>query len=51
MTVKELQELLQTMNPNAQVYTISISDDVAVKVLNILPNVLEGTDETVVLVY
>ena len=47
MTVKELIELLQKENPDALVYTMDNSDDVALTVTGVSRNILEGKDETV----
>lgn len=51
MTVKELIERLSLENPNANVYTLDRDDDVALIVTDIRKNVLQGSDETIVLVY
>ena len=47
MTVKELIEKLQQENPDALVYTMDNSDDIALIVTEISRNILEGKDETV----
>lgn len=47
MTVKELIEKLQQENPDALVYTMDNSDDVALIVTKVSRNILEGKDETV----
>lgn len=51
MTVKELMERLSHEDQDALVYTTSHDDDIALIVIDVKANVLEGTDETVVLVY
>lgn len=47
MTVKELIDKLQHENPDALVYTMDNSDDVALIVTEVSRNILEGKDETV----
>lgn len=47
MTVKELIEKLQQENPDALVYTIDNSDDIALIATEVSRNILEGKDETV----
>lgn len=47
MTVKELIEKLSQENPDAIVYTMNNSDDVALIVTKVSRNILEGKDETV----
>ncbi len=49
MTVKELIELLQKENPNALVYTMDNTDDLAFAVTEISRNILVGKDDTVVI--
>lgn len=49
MTVKELIEKLQQENPDALVYTMDNSDDVALIVTKVSRNILDGKDETVTL--
>ena len=49
MTVKELIELLQKEDPNALVYTMDNTDDLAFAVTEISRNVLVGKDDTVVI--
>ena len=47
MTVKELIEKLQQENPDALVYTMDNSDDIALIVTGVSRNILEGKAETV----
>lgn len=47
MTVKELIDMLQKENPDALVYTMDNSDDVALIVTDVSRNILDGKDETV----
>lgn len=47
MTVKELIEKLQQENPDALVYAMDNSDDIALIVTEVDRNILEGKDETV----
>ena len=47
MTVQELIEALSKENPNAVVYTMDSTDDIAFIVTEIRRNVLEGSEETV----
>lgn len=49
MTVKELIEKLQKENPDALVYTMDASDDIALIVTEVSRNILVGKDETVTL--
>ena len=49
MTVKELIEKLQQENPDAIVYTMDTTDDIALIITEISRNILEGKDETVTL--
>ena len=49
MTVKELIEKLQKENPDALVYTMDTSDDIALIVTEVSRNILVGKDETVTL--
>jgi len=49
MTVKELIEKLQRENPDALVYTMDRTDDIALIVTDVSRNILEGKDETVVI--
>ena len=49
MTVKKLIEFLSDKNPDALVYTIA-HDDIALIVTDVKENILDGKDETVVLV-
>ena len=49
MTVQELIELLSKENPNAIVYTTDSADDIALMVTEIHRNVLEGSEETILL--
>lgn len=49
MTVKELIELLQKENPDALVYTMDNSDDIALIVTSVSRNILVGKTETVVI--
>ena len=49
MTVKELIELLQKENPDALVYTMDNSDDIALIVTYVSRNILVGKEETVVI--
>ena len=49
MTIKELIEKLQQENPDALVYTMNNTEDIAFAVTDIDRNVLEGTDETVLI--
>ena len=49
MTVKELIEKLQQETPDALVYTMDNSDDVALIVTKVSRNILDGKDETVTL--
>lgn len=49
MTVKELIDRLQTENPDALVYTMDNSDDIALIVTDVSSNILVGKDETVVI--
>lgn len=49
MTVKELIELLQKEDPNALVYTMDNTDDLAFAVTEISRNVLVGKDDTVLI--
>lgn len=51
MTVKELVERLSTEDQDALVYTLAHDDDIALIVTEVKENVLEGKDETVILVY
>ena len=47
MTVRELIELLRQENPDALVYTMDNTDDIALIVTRVSRNILEGKDETV----
>ena len=47
MIVKELIEKLQQENPDALVYTVDNSDDIALIVTEVSRNILEGKEETV----
>jgi carbamoylphosphate synthase large subunit len=49
MTVKELIELLQKENPDALVYTMDNTDDIALAVTMVSKNILVGKDDTVVI--
>lgn len=49
MTVKELIEKLKQENPDALVYTMDNGDDLALIVTQVSRNILEGTEETVVI--
>ena len=49
MTVKELIDRLKNENPDALVYTMDNSDDVALIVTEVSRNILVGKDETVVI--
>ena len=49
MTVKELIDKLQHENPDALVYTMDNSDDIALIVTEVSRNILDGKDETVTL--
>lgn len=49
MTVKELIEKLQAENPDAIVYTMDNTDDIALIVTRVSRNILEGKTETVVI--
>lgn len=49
MTVKELIEKLSEENPDALVYTMDNSDDIALIVTDVSRNILVGRDETVVI--
>ena len=49
MTVKELIDRLQKENPDALVYTMDYSDDIALIVTDVSRNVLVGKDETVLI--
>lgn len=49
MTVKELIEILQQENPDAIVYTMDNTDDIALMVTRVARNVLVGKEETVFL--
>ena len=49
MTVKELIGLLQNENPDALVYTMDNTDDIALVVTEVSKNILSGNDETVVI--
>lgn len=49
MTVKELIDKLQHENPDALVYTMDNSDDIALIVTEVSRNILVGKDETVTL--
>lgn len=51
MTAKELVERLSTEDQDALVYTMAHDDDIALIVTEVKENVLEGKDETVILVY
>lgn len=47
MTVQELIDKLSKENPNAIVYTMDSTDDIAVMVTQIHRNILEGSEETI----
>lgn len=49
MTVRELIEKLSEENPDALVYTMDNTDDVALIVTGVSRNILEGKEETVVI--
>lgn len=49
MTVKELIDRLKNENPDALVYTMDNSDDIALLVTDVSRNILTGKDETVVI--
>jgi len=49
MTVKELIEKLSQENPDAIVYTMDNSDDIAFIVTDVSRNILVGKEETVVI--
>lgn len=49
MTVGELIELLKEENPDALVYTMDNSDDIALLATTVIRNILAGKDETVVI--
>jgi hypothetical protein len=49
MTVKELIDRLKNENPDALVYTMDNSGDVALIVTDVSRNVLVGKDETVLI--
>lgn len=49
MTVKELIEKLEQLNPDATVYTMAHDDDIALIVTDVSANVLVGKEETVLI--
>ena len=49
MTVKELIKKLQQENPDALVYTMNNTEDIAFAVTDVDRNVLAGKDETVLI--
>lgn len=49
MTVKELIEKLSQENPDAIVYTMDNSDDIALIATGVSRNILAGKEETVVI--
>jgi hypothetical protein len=49
MTVKELIERLSKENPDAIVYTMNNSDDIALIATDVSINILVGKEETVVI--
>lgn len=51
MTVKELIEKLEQLNPDATVYTMAHDDDIALIVTDVSANVLVGKEETAVLIF
>ena len=51
MIVKELIEKLSAENQDALVYTMAHDDDIALIVTDVKPDILAGTDKTVVLVF
>lgn len=51
MTVKELIEKLQQHNQDATVYTMSHDDDIALIVIDVREDILEGSEETITLIY
>lgn len=51
MTVKELIEKLEQLNPDALVYTMAHDDDIALIVTDVKENILIGKQKTEVLIY
>lgn len=51
MTVKELIEKLEQLNPDATVYTMAHDDDIALIVTDVKQDILAGSDKTIVLLY
>ena len=51
MTVKELIANLENESLDALVYTMAHDDEVALIVTDVRKNILNGNDETVVLIY
>ena len=51
MTVKELIEKLEQLNPDTLVYTIAHDDDIALIVTDVKENILIGKENTVALIY
>ena len=49
MTVKELIEKLEQLNPDATVYTMAHDDDIALIVTDVSANVFVGEEETVLI--
>lgn len=49
MTVKELIDRLKNESPDALVYTMDNSDNIALIVTDVSRNILVGKDETVVI--
>ena len=49
MTVKELIEKLEQLNPDATVYTMAHDDDIALIVTDVSANVLVGKEKTVLI--
>lgn len=49
MTIRELIEKLSKENPDAIVYTMDNSDDIALIVTDVSRNILVGKEETVVI--
>lgn len=49
MTVKELIEKLEQLNPDATVYTMAHDDDIALIVTDVSSNALIGKEETVLI--
>lgn len=49
MTVQELIDALKKENPNALVYTMDEDSDVAFLITDVVKNILEGKDDTIVI--